>query len=128
MVIKPVYLLVNDLFFATKIVKTAQAMALEARAFDSADRLVQASKEKEPALVILDCERLEKEAFDTLRRFQSDEKLKAIPPIGYLSHGAQELKREMRDAGCAQVYNKSEFSRELENILTRYAGGVSSRI
>ena len=128
MATKPVYLLVNDLFFATKIVKTAQALSLEARAFDSAERLVQSAHAKEPALVILDCERLEKEAFQVLQRFRAEEKFKAIPQIGYLSHAAVDLKREMRDAGCAQVYNKSEFSKEVENILARYTGRVSSRI
>ncbi len=128
MTIKPVYFLVNDLFFATKMVKTAQALSLETRAFDSADQLVQAAQEKSPALVILDCERLEKEAFQVLQRFRADEQLKGVPQIGYLSHVAGDLKREMRDAGCAQVFNKSEFSKELENILARYTGSVSSRI
>jgi CheY-like chemotaxis protein len=126
--LKPVYTLVNDLFFATKIVKTAQAMGLEARAFDSSARLIEASRQKEPALVIMDCEGLEKEAFQLLKEFRLDGKLAAIPQIGYLSHGAQDLKREMRSAGAAQVYNKSEFSRELENIFTRYAHGLPSRI
>ena len=126
--LKPVYMLVSDLFFATKIVKTTQAVGLEGRAFDSANRLVQASREKPPALVIMDCQGLEKEAYQVLQEFRSSEELKGIPHIGYLSHGAQDLKREMRQAGCLQVYNKSEFVRELENLLARYAHGIPSRI
>jgi len=128
MELKPVYLLANDLFFSTKVVKTAQAAGLEARAFDTAGRLLQASREKEPALVLLDCQGLEKEAHRLLDAFRFDEKLSKIPRIGYLSHVAQDLKREMRDAGCEQVYAKSEFSRELENLLIRYAHGLPSRI
>lgn len=126
MTLKPVYALVSDLFFATKIMKGAQALALEARAFDSADRLVQASKEKEPALVILDCEGLEKEAFQALGDFQRDERLKNVPRVGYLSHKATDLKREIEAAGCLHVYAKSEFSRELETILARHTHGSSS--
>lgn len=128
MALKPVYILVNNLFFAEKIVKTAQGMGLEAKAFDTARRLVQSAGEREPALVIMDCEGLEKEAHQLLKELRSDEKLLKVPPIGYLSHTSQDLKREMREAGCVQVYNKAEFTRELENLLTRYAHGVSYRV
>jgi len=128
MTLKPVYVLVRDLFFATKIVKTAEAMGLQARAFDSADRLVQASQGKEPAMVILDCGGLEKEAFRLLDQFRFETGLSRIPRIGYLSHTAQDLKREMVGAGCDAVYTKAEFTKELENLLMRHARGISSRI
>lgn len=120
MALKPVYLLVSNLFFATKIVKTAEAVGLEARAFDSAVRLLGASQDKEPALVILDCA-LEREAFRLLDEFRSSEKLSAIPRIGYLSHLAQELKRQIEGAGCEAVYSKAEFTKGLENLLMRHA-------
>lgn len=128
MVLKPVYALVGDLFFATRIVKTALQVGLEARAFDHADRLIEASKETEPALVVMDCQGLEKEAFCLLHAFRADEKLSRIPRLGYLMHGAVDLKREMRQAGCEQVYSKSEFTKELGNLLMRYGLGFSSRI
>jgi len=128
MALKPVYILVNNLFFAEKIVKTAQGMGLEAKAFDTAQRLVQSAGEREPALVIMDCEGLEKESHQLLKELRSEEKLLKVPPIGYLSHTSRDLKREMREAGCVQVYNKAEFTRELENLLTRYAHGVSYRV
>lgn len=125
---KPVYMLVAELFFATKVVKTAQSMGFEARAFDSAVRLVEAARAKEPGLVIMDCEGLEREAFGLLERFHADEKLKKIPRIGYLSHTARDLKNEMRSAGAFQIYNKAEFSRDLGNILMRHTHDFSSRI
>ena len=127
-ILKPVYALVNDLFFATKIMKTVQAMGLTGRAFDTAERLFQASTEKEPALIFLDCQGSEKEAFRLLKEMRSDEVFSQVPKIGYLSHGAIELKKEMRTAGCEQVYAKSEFTKELENLLVRYAHGIPSRI
>ena len=122
------YLLVNDIFFATKIVKAVQAVKAEARAFDSAGRLFHAAKEKEPALVIMDCEGLEKEAFRVLQEFRSEPALVRVPRVGYLSHTAQNLKREMLAAGALHVYAKSEFSKELDDLLVRYTRGISSRI
>ena len=124
---KPVYLLVRDLFFATKLVKSAEAVGLAARAFDSAERLLQASREKEPSLILLDCEGLEREAFHLLEKLRRDEKLSSIPRLGYLSHTAQDLKREMQTAGCDSVYTKSELTKNLENLLARYSH-VSSRV
>ena len=126
--IKPVYALVGDLIFATRIAKTAETMGLGARTFDRAQRVMQASKEREPSLVIMDCERLEKEAFQLLAAMRTDASLAKIPCVGYLSHTARELKQEMREAGCEQVYSRSEFTKELEQILTRYSHGIPSRI
>lgn len=126
--LKPMYALVKDLFFATKIVKTAEAAGFRVRAFDSAERLLQASEEEVPSLLILDCEGLEKEAFEILRRCRLKEALSKIQRIGYLSHGARELKQEMQSAGCERVYTKSEFAKELEQILLRYGDGLSPRI
>ena len=125
---KPIYLLVNDLFFATKVVKTAQALGLEARAFDTADRMLGASREKEPALVILDCGGLERECYKLLGAFRSDALLSKVPHIGYLSHGARDLSREMRAAGCNQVYTKSQFTKELDLLLARTTHGIPSRL
>ena len=127
-VTQPIYILVNDLFFATKIVKSAQAITLEARAFDTADRLLEASRQKEPSLVILDCGGLEKEAFKLLDATRTDEKLSKIPKIGYLSHGARQLEKEMRTAGCNQVYTKSQFTKELDVLIARTLHGVSPRV
>ena len=121
---KPVYMLVNDIFFATKMVKSAQALQLESRAFDSAERLFQAAKAKPPALVILDCQGLENEAFKVLSDFKQDETLACVPRIGYLSHAAQDLKKEMQAAGAMHVYSKSEFSRDLDTLLARLTHGL----
>lgn len=126
--LKPVYALIGDLFFATKIVKSAKAVGLEARAFDTAERLMQASREKEPGMIIMDCGSLEREAFQLLKELRSDEKLSRIPRLGYLSHSVADLKNQMRAAGCDQVFLKTEFTRELENLLVRYGGGFPSRI
>lgn len=124
----PIYVLVKELFFATKIVKTAQAVGLEVRAFDSAGRLLEASRQKPPQLLILDCQGLEREAFQLLGEFKADEKLAKVSRIGYVPHVAQDLKQEMLRAGCEHIYSKSEFTRELENILVKTGDGLSSRI
>lgn len=128
MAAKPIYVLVGNLFFAEKIVKRVQAQGLEARAFDSAQKLIRASQEREPALVVLDCEGLEKEAFNALREFRRDTRFSKVPSIGYLNGSKLELKQEMQNAGCIHMYTKTEFSKELGNILTRAINGFSSRI
>lgn len=125
---KPIYMLANDLFFASKVVKTAEASDVPARAFDTAERLIQAAREKGPSLVVMDCERLERDAFRLLQEFRADEKLSKVPCIGYLSHTARDLKGQMLAAGAVQVYFRSEFSKQLENLLLRYAGGLPSRL
>lgn len=125
---KPIYVLVKNLFFATRIVKTAQAAGLPVRCFDEAVKLVGASKTDGPNLVIMDCHGLEKEAFQVLKAFREDPGLSRISKIGYLTHGARDLKMEMEQAGCEHVYTQSEFTRELENLLVKYNHGLPSRV
>jgi len=125
---KPIYALVGNLFFAEKIVKRVKAQGLEARAFDSAQKLVSASGQKEPALVLLDCDGLEKEAFETLRQFRRDARFSKIPAVGFLNGSKLALKQEMRNAGCIQVYTMTEFSKELDTLIARTHNGFSSRI
>lgn len=124
----PVFALVKDLFFATKMVKMVQSMGLTARTFDTAERLLGAAAQEPPSLILLDCEGLEREAFSLLAGAQRTEALKNIPRIGYLSHAARALKEEMLRAGCEHVYSKSEFVRELESQLVKYSHGFPSRV
>lgn len=124
MIAKPVYALVKDLSLAGRMVKSAQASGVPMRTFDTSQRLLEACKAREPALVILDADRLEREAFQALQGFRSDEKFRKVPAVGFAAGAAQALIRELKEAGCLQVYQKTELFKGLNDLFMRYAYGI----
>ena len=116
-----VYGLVSNLLFASKIAQSAKHCHLSVHNFDKAAPLVEHAKKKAPALVILDWDGCEAEAFKLLKEFRENADLKAVPTIGYVSHVKTALKEEAQRAGCHRVYPKSEFTRILDELLARYA-------
>ena len=115
-----VFGLISNLLSASKIAQSAKHCHLGVHNFDKADPLIEHAKAKLPLLVILDWDGCEAEAFKLLKVFQGDEGLKKVPIIGYLSHVKTALKEEAQKAGCLRVYSKSEFTRELDDLLARY--------
>lgn len=116
-----VYGLVSNLFFAAKIAQAAKHSHMAIHNFDKAQPLLEHAKKKLPALIILDWDGCEAEAFKLLKELRTSADLKGVPTIGYLSHVKADLKAEAQRAGCDRVYAKSEFSRLLDDLLMRYS-------
>lgn len=116
-----VYGLLSDIAFATKIAQAAKNCHLLAHNFDRAESLLEHLRQKAPILVILDFDKREAEAFKILNQLALDAELKRVPTVGYVSQSKAPVKEEAQRAGCHRVYPKSQFARELDNILMRYA-------
>ena len=116
-----VFGLVSNILLATKIAQSAKHCHLGIHNFDKAEPLLEHAKTKPPLLVILDWDGCEAEAFKVLKAFAAHADLKHIPTAGYLSHLKTDLKGEAQRAGCLHVYSRSEFTRELDDLLIRYA-------
>ena len=123
-VVKPgaiVYTLLRDIATATKIVKCAARFGLAVRNFDRAETVIENARSKMPFLIILDFEHCEAEAYKTLKEFRGNADFKSVPFVGFITKAGDAVKREAECAGCDRVYMKTEFDRELPNLMTRYA-------
>ena len=116
-----VFGLVSNLLMASKIAQSAKHCHLAVHNFDKSAPLVEHAKQKLPILIILDWDGCEAEAFKVLKELGGNADLKGVASVGYLSQMKTGLVDEARKAGCHRVYTKSEFTRDLENILARYA-------
>ena len=116
-----VFGLVSNIFLATKIAQAAKHCHLAVHNFDKAEPLLLHAKSKLPRLVILDWDGCEAESFKFLKELSQSADLKSVPVIGYLSTSKINIKEEARRAGCLRVYGKSEFMRDLDELLARYA-------
>ena len=116
-----VFALVADMATATQIVKCAAGLHIGVRNFDNAEKLVAQAAIERPFLVILDLEKREAEAFRALNELHKNADLKGIPAVGFVTQAKVMVKPEAEKAGCFRVYMKTEFGRELPDLIARYA-------
>ena len=116
-----VFALVADMVAATQIVKCAARFHIGVRNFDSAHKLAEQAAIERPFLVILDLEKREAEAFLALNELHENADLKGIPVVGFVTQDKVMVKPEAEKAGCFRVYMKTEFGRELPDLIARYA-------
>lgn len=115
------YALVRDMVAASRIVKSTGMLHIVARNFDRAQTLLEHAKKEKPFLVILDLETCEVEAFQVLKELRESADLKGVPAVGVVTQAKAMVKPEAEKAGCLRVYLKTEFSRELPDLIARYA-------
>lgn len=118
---RSVLALVGDMATATQIVKCAAGLHIGVRNFDNAERLITQAVLERPCLVLLDLEKREAEAFRTLKVLRENADLKNVPAVGFVTQAKALVKPEAEKAGCSRVYLKTEFGRELPNLIVRYA-------
>jgi DNA-binding NtrC family response regulator len=118
---RSVFALVADMAAATQIVKCAAGLHIGVRNFDSAEKLVAQAAVEKPFLVILDLEKREAEAFRVLNELHKNADSKGVAVVGFVTQAKVMVKPEAEKAGCFRVYMKTEFGRELPDLIARYA-------
>src|SRR3989338_8010166 len=89
-----VYGLLKDLFMATRIAKQAQHCHLGVHHFDEAAKLVEHCRHKLPAVILMDFDQCEREAYRALSDLRKDPALAKIPAVGFVSREKLEVKRK----------------------------------
>jgi len=110
-----VVVLVDDLFFQSKIVETARHTGVELKLCSTPDAFIAEIERSTPALAIVDLNA-------RVNPLSAIERLQAagnqVPVIGYLSHVQTELAERAKAAGCREVMPRSKFTMNLATILS----------
>ena len=110
--------IVDDLFFASKIRGTANALGVSVSFPRHADGVKEIIARDSPALIICD---LNSEKFDVMtlaRTLKENETTQNIPLLGFLSHVQTDLQRSAKDAGFDIVMPRSVFTNQLSKIIS----------
>ena len=110
--------IVDDMFFASKIRATAEAVGVEVSFPRSVEKMVEKAREAKPALVVVDLHNTKVDPVAVGTALKSDDELKAIPLLGFFSHVHADLQRNAIAAGFDQVIPRSVFARDLGQILS----------
>lgn len=110
--------IVDDMFFASKIRATAEAVGVEIAFPRSVEKLVEKAREVKPHLVIVDLHntRIDPAALST--ELKSNEDLRDVKLLGFFSHVHTDLRRNALAAGFDEVIPRSVFARDLAQILS----------
>jgi CheY-like chemotaxis protein len=108
---------VDDMFFASKIRATAEALGVNIKFPRKLEVLVMAANEQAPDLIVVDLHNEKVDPMDVARELKANENLQAIPLLGFFSHVQTHLQRQALEAGYDQVIPRSAFSRDLGKIL-----------
>ena len=109
---------VDDMFFASKIRATAEALGVNIKFHRRLDSLVAAAGEQSPALILIDLHNEKLNAIELARALKANESSKDIPLLGFFSHVQTDLQRAAVEAGFDHVIPRSVFSRDLASILS----------
>ncbi len=114
---------VEDLLFRSKISETATQLGVEALFPRSPKKLLAEAQAAPPDLLVLDLNSARFEPLVLLKQLKSDEALKGVPIVGFLSHVQKDLAVAARESGCDRVMARSAFTRDLPEILSGAPGG-----
>lgn len=108
---------VDDMFFASKIRATAEALGVSIRFQRRLESLIAAAGEESTDLILVDLHNEKINPIELARALKADERLSAIPLLGFFSHVQTDLQRAAVEAGFDRVLPRSAFSRDLAAIL-----------
>lgn len=109
--------IVDDLFFASKIRGTAEALELSVSFPRHADGVREVIQRSPPVLILCD---LHSEKFDLIglaRTLKADAATRDIPLVGFCSHVQTDLQKAAEEAGFDRVMPRSLFTKNLAAIL-----------
>jgi PleD family two-component response regulator len=108
---------VDDMFFASKIRATAEALGVNIKFHRRLESLMIAAAEQAPDLILVDLHNEKINPLELARQVKSNDSLKAIPLMGFFSHVQTDLQQQAFAAGYDQVIPRSVFARDLGQIL-----------
>ena len=111
-----VIVVVDDMFFASKIRATAEALGVEVSFPRSKEALVE--KAGAARLILVDLHNQKIDPIALAKELKADEQLRAIPVVGFFSHVETEVQRNALAAGFDRVLPRSVFARDLPRILS----------
>ena len=109
---------VEDLLFKSKISETANALGVEALFPRSPKKLIEQASSSPPDLLVLDLNSARYEPLSILREIKSDQALRDVPVVGFLSHVQKDLAVAARELGCDRVMARSAFTKNLPRVLS----------
>jgi len=107
---------VDDMFFASKIRATAEALGVNVSFPRSKEAVIEKLTQGQPSLILIDLHNQKLDALELAKAVKTQES--TVTLLGFFSHVEVELQRNALSAGFDRVIPRSVFARDLAEILT----------
>ena len=112
---RTVIAIVDDMFFASKIRATAEALGVNVSFLRSKEALLEKLRQERPDLILVDLHNQRVDPLELAREIKTHDQTTQM--LGFFSHVEVELQRNALSAGFDRVIPRSVFSRDLAEIL-----------
>jgi PleD family two-component response regulator len=109
--------IVDDMFFASKIRATAEALGIEIAFPRTKESALEKIIQLQPNLIVVDLHNQRFDATEFGSILKANAEAKSVPLLGFFSHVEVELQKKAMGAGFDRVVPRSVFARDLSSIL-----------
>jgi CheY-like chemotaxis protein len=117
---RTVLVVIDDLFFLSKVQTTLQHLGLTATVITAPETLQAYLQHTTPALAVVDLTLHTSDAVYLLRTIRSTHGGQHTPILAFGSHVAVDLRQQALQAGADHVVAKSEFSKHLPDLIQQH--------
>ena len=110
--------IVDDMFFASKIRATAEALGVEIAFPRTKELALEKLRSVKPDLILFDLHNPRVDPIQFANEMKTDAETRSIPLLGFFSHVEVELQRRAIAAGFDTVIPRSLFARDLGKIMS----------
>ena len=109
---------VDDMFFASKIRATAEALGVSISFVSTLPSLLEKARASRPDLVLVDLHNQKVDNVQLAQLVREDSELSSVRLLGFFSHVQTELQKSAIAAGFDVVIPRSVFARDLARLLS----------
>jgi DNA-binding response OmpR family regulator len=122
MELQTVLVVIDDLFFLSKVQTTLAQLGMAAKVVADPDTLCHCVEDTTPALAVVDLTLRTGTAVDLIRAIRATDRGCTLPILAFGAHVAVDTRQQALQAGADHVVAKSEFSKRLPDLIQQYAG------
>jgi PleD family two-component response regulator len=108
----------SDLFFLAKIREAAAHLGMDVAHAKTAESVLEKVRACAPELLTLDLNASRFDPMAIISAVRDDERISALPILGFYSHVNGKLRQDALAAGCDKVVPRSEFAAKLPALLS----------
>ena len=109
--------IVDEMFFASKIRATAEAVGIEIAFPRTRESALEKIAQIQPQLIVADLQNARFDVIEFGSELKANTETQSVPLLGFFSHVEVELQRKAMHAGFDRVVPRSVFARELASIM-----------
>jgi PleD family two-component response regulator len=109
--------IVDDMFFASKIRATAEAVGVEIAFPRTRESAMEKIAQVQPQLIVVDLHNTRFDVVEFGSELKANAETQSVPLLGFFSHVEVALQRKAMNAGFDRVVPRSVFARDLAALL-----------